>query len=249
MPEQLKTRAIVINAIRWKESSKIVSLYSEKDGLLKLIARGAFRKNNPLAGKLETLCLLNVDYISKKSRSLQILVESELVESYRHLRLDLFRLPYALSMLELIQQTFDEGQADPLFFKFLLEMINSVALAEHPENIFIYFLLKLASYLGFKPQLQQCSAGSAEACANLVYLDLQYGSVSCAHCNPGRSSGILFNKDEYLYLKNLQSINYRRIRTLVLFHQNSKEIIRRLVKFLNYHLGANLKLESLSLLI
>lgn len=248
MSEQKKSRAIVVRTIRWKESSKIVTLYSEEDGLIKMIARGAFRKNNPFAGKLETLSLLRVDYVSKKSRSLQILVESELIKSFQDLRLDLKRVPYALSMLELIQQTFEDGEPDPVFFNFLLEMVQATSVTRYPANALIYFLLKLASYLGFKPQLRLCRGGQDAQCSDSVYLSLNNGSVSCRNCLERVSNGIRFTRDEYLYLKNLQSLNYRRVSNWGRSHKNSAEIISRLVRFINYHFDSNLKLESLSFL-
>jgi len=238
-----------MSAIRWKESSKIVTLYSEDGGLIKLIAHGAFRKNNPFAGKLEALSLLRVDYVQKNSRSMQILVESELLDSFQEIRLDLTRLSHALSMLELIQQTFEDGDPDPVFFKFLLELLNSFSVSKYPANMLIYFLLKLASYLGFKPELQHCVGGNLTTCGNPVYLSLRDGHISCDKCQKISGADLHFSKDEYFFLKYLQSSNYRRLKYVERTHQNSMRIITRLVRFINYHFESELKLESLSYIL
>ena len=79
MKSQLKTKAIIIQSIRWKESSKIVTMYSEALGKIKLIARGAFRKGSPLAGKIETLMLVDAVLEVKESRAINLVKEIDVI--------------------------------------------------------------------------------------------------------------------------------------------------------------------------
>ena len=115
MAELTKSIAFVLNTIRWRESSKIVTLFSKKWGILKVIARGVYRKNSPYAGKLESMNLVEVIISSKSTRSLQILTEVDLIDSYNGIRMDMDRFPYAMGIFELINQTISEHHADEIF--------------------------------------------------------------------------------------------------------------------------------------
>ncbi|HHJ52190.1 MAG TPA: hypothetical protein ENJ89_03250, partial [Caldithrix abyssi] len=50
-----KSNAIILSAIRWHDSSKIITLYAREWGKIKVIAKGALRRTSPFGGKLETL--------------------------------------------------------------------------------------------------------------------------------------------------------------------------------------------------
>ncbi len=185
MPEIKKSRALILNSIRWQESSKIVSLYSRESGKIKVIARGALRNKSPFSGKVEALNLVDVIVSTKSSRSLQILTEVDLVESFNQLHLQIDRFPYALAILEIINQVFDDEHPNDVFFDFTVNMINSIASAEKPEIVFYYFLLKLSSFLGFKPNFDQCKSCASKNFSGNVYFSIEQGAAYCADCAEG----------------------------------------------------------------
>ena len=121
----IKTKALVLSSIRWKESSKIATIYGEQTGKIKIIARGALRSNSFFSGKLESLFLTEVLIDIKSSRSLQVLREIEVIDAFSKLRLDLDKFPFALAIVEVINQIVDQGHPDGVFFNFILEMINA----------------------------------------------------------------------------------------------------------------------------
>ncbi|HQU71220.1 MAG TPA: recombination protein O N-terminal domain-containing protein, partial [Calditrichia bacterium] len=55
MSEVLKTEALILGALRWRESSKIVHLYTRELGAVSVIAKGALRPKSPFRGALEAL--------------------------------------------------------------------------------------------------------------------------------------------------------------------------------------------------
>lgn len=248
MADLIKTKAIILNSIRWKESSKIVTIYGEQTGKVKLIARGALRSNSPFAGKLESLILIELLIDVKKSRSLQIIKEIDVLNSYSNLKLNLQVFPVALSLLEIIYQVFDEAHTDDVFFNFLLEMMDAVAQNQNPQNILIYFLLKLASYLGFKPSLQKCISGDISLCDERVFLSISEGHIFCKNCFVESQNPIALKKDQFFYLKNLQNINHRRIKSIEISRNDFAQIIQSLLKYINFHLEQNVNVDALQLL-
>lgn len=244
----IKTKALILNSIRWKESSKIVTIYGAQTGRLKIIARGALRNNNSFAGKLETLYLAELLIDSRNSRTLQILKEIDVLNTFQKCRLDFNIFPYALSVLEIVNQICEETQADEVFFNFILTIIESINETNKPENIIIYFLLKLASYLGFKPALQHCTSGNFEHCDHRVFLSITDGSIFCKNCIIESKNLLVLTKDQYFYLKNLQNINHRRIKDVVISRDDFAQLIQIVVRYINFHLERTLNIEALQLL-
>jgi DNA repair protein RecO (recombination protein O) len=246
--EKIKTKALVLNSIRWKESSKIMTLYARHFGKVKVIVRGVYRKNSSFAGKLETLMLLDAIIDVKESRSMQILVETDVDNAFMDIRTDLKLLPYGLVILELINQLFTEPQKDEVFFDFIIEMLSGISVSKYPENILLYFLLKLSSYLGFKPALQTCVAGDLSKCDSKVFLAIMEGHVYCKNCNSSSATPLALTRDQFFYLKNLQMQNHRRIKNWGYTMEGAFQLIYLLVDYINYHTDYNLHIDALRLL-
>ncbi len=248
MAEMFKTQALVIHSIRWHETSKIVTLYTKELGLIKVIARGVFRKNSPLAGRLETLNLINAVISFKETRELQILTAADLLDSFTPLKSDLNRLPYALSIMESIQQVIHPGHKDEIFFDFCLQMIYAMIESKHPLLILWYFLLKLSSYLGFKPNFEQCTICQTTGFKNGAYFILQKGGLVCPNCAGQAAPFLKLSDYDLKFLKTLQNYPYKKIQELQTHFGFSVDFTALLLQYLNVHLGHPLKLESLKLI-
>jgi DNA repair protein RecO (recombination protein O) len=248
MTKTIKTKALVLNSIKWKESSKIVTLYSAGLGKTKVIARGAYKNNSVFSGKLESLQYLEAVILVKESRSLQILKEVELINAFNLIRTDLRRFPFGLSIIEIINQAFEDADSDEIFFDFVIEMILALSEIKSPSTVLLYFLLKLSSYLGFKPNFQNCASGDLTKCAGKVFLSMDKGQIFCQNCPATFSNPISLKKNQFFFLKNLQNQNHRRIRRLELDSSDAVSIIQRLITYINFHLENNIHIESLQLL-
>jgi DNA repair protein RecO (recombination protein O) len=201
-----------------------------------------------MSGKTESLLHIDAIIDYKESRSLQMLRDAEIINSYRPLKLDMNRFPYAMGILELITKIFENEQEDALFFTFVLEMINALEESKFPENVFLYFLLKLSSYLGFKPQLQICNGGSDAVCSEKVFVSMTNGQVYCASCTGGSEAPLPLPKSEYFFLKNLQNVNFRRVKNWESHSTDSRRLTRSLVSYINFHLENNISIDALQLL-
>ena len=51
----VKTEGVVLGGIRFRETSKIVTLYTRDRGKLRLVAKGALRPKSRLVGHLEPI--------------------------------------------------------------------------------------------------------------------------------------------------------------------------------------------------
>lgn len=249
MPEILKSDSIILDSIRWKESSKIVTLFSREYGIFKVIARGVYRNKSTFAGKLESLNRVEVIVNSRSSRSLQILTEVDIIDTFKTIRLDLKRLSYALAILELIGQTIRESHSDTVFYDFIIVLLDALQTTETPAVIFIYFLLKLNSYLGFKPNLDHCQVCENNPSSSVVYFSLEKGSIFCKDCAEGAAMLLKIKSDDLDLLRKLQNHPYRKISEFKPKNFPVRYFTNLLVDYLNFHTETNMAIKSLSMLI
>ncbi|MGD9488325.1 MAG: DNA repair protein RecO [Calditrichaceae bacterium] len=247
MTSIIKTRGIVLSSIRWHESSKIVTLYTEKLGKIKVIARGALKDKSSFRGDLEALNELDVIISVKQARSLQILTETELEETFNAVKADWNRLPIALAILELINEVFDEGHADQIFYNFTVSVLRQTGELKTPFTAFWYFLLKLSSFLGFKPNLNNCQTCGADRFDSDVFFSVEQGAVYCDNCARGAGLSIKINPNNFDFLRKLQDYHHRQLKKFEEQSKSSYDFTNILIDYLNHHIDRKIVLNSLSM--
>lgn len=213
-----------------------------------LIAKGALRPKSTFAGNLETLNYVECLVSKKTGRELQILTGINVINSFSQMRLDLRQLPYALALLEILDQVLEGHSADSVFFDFTIHILESIRDSRQPEKIFWYFLLKLVSFLGFRPQLKQCYNCHTQNPSGNLRFHFSDGSVFCADCAANSFAGITLQNQDWLYLRNLQIQPHQKLNELENTANSGFNFTPLLIEYLNFHLEKNLSLKSLQLL-
>jgi DNA repair protein RecO (recombination protein O) len=249
MPQIIKTKALILGSMRWKESSKIVTLFTVDHGKIKVIARGALRNKSPFSGKLESLNYAEVIINEKKSRSLQILNDIDIINSFNNLRMQYDHMPYAMAILEIIQQIFENEFNDEVFFNFAVELLYAVEKSEYPETVLWYFLLKLSSYLGFRPVLSMCASCKKTNFLRPVKLSIENGRIYCHECPSDSLLNERLSPQSLSILQRLQHYPHKKIAAFTAPTNNKQNITALLIRYLNFHLDKQLTVRSLQLLI
>lgn len=249
MPKLIKSDALILHSIRWHESSKIVTLYAREWGKIGVIARGALKPKSPFAGSIETLNQINCTISMKSGRELQILTELDVLNSFSGVRLDLDRLPYAMAISELLNQVLHDHEADAVFFDFTSAMLRNIESAHYPQIIFWYFLLKFSSFLGFRPQLNQCHSCHSAPSAGAVWFNLTQGAIFCADCVSNSAAGIKLDHAQWRFLTQLQTYPHKKIQDFSFDNVKNFNFTPLLLEYMNFHTEKNVVLKSLQLLL
>lgn len=248
MTNLIKTRALIINAIKWKDSSRIVTLFTENRGKIKVIAHGAAREKSPFRGKLETLNLVESILSFRESRSLQVLTELTVLSDFRILKSDFSKMACAFAVIEVIDHVFHEEETDSVFFDFLAVLLGNLEKTGQPKWIWWFFLLKIASYLGFKPDLDAC-AFCGQKPVQKVYFAIGKGVVYCSECLSGDEPVRVLDTEEYGTLLRIQHSHHKKIGLGITGEETGQcDLTGLLIDYLNTHLGYDLHLKSLDLM-
>jgi len=167
------TKAIILRVIDYQESSKILTVLSEEHGKIALIAKGAKKPKNKLAGILETGAVLDVVYYYKQSRGVQILTEASVYYSTDSFRKDFERAAILYSTLELLSQLLHEHEVNEPIFIFALNFIQWLGDAEETyPSVFTYVQIRLAEITGIG------LVSALTRIPEIAYLNISSGTIS-----------------------------------------------------------------------
>jgi DNA repair protein RecO (recombination protein O) len=242
-----KTSALVLKSIDWKDSSKITTLFTRELGKLNVIAKGAKKSGSRYRGLLESLNLIEAFIYLSPSRELQTLGDISLEYSFNTMRRDLLKTGYAFGVLELLDSFFAYSNPDSTFFDFNKRMLQALEDSDNEQVIFWYYLLKLASYLGFKPEFTLCRKCGEQVSGDEIHFSMNEGSVICKSCLPAGENGLKISKADLKILARIQQTKHTSIARLGLILNQKLNITDFLLQYIQFHTGQKLILNGLKL--
>ena len=180
-PRTYQTEAIVIKQSKLGESDKILTIYTLEFGKLKAVAKGACRPKSKLGGNVEPLTF-SLMYLAR-GRNLDIVTQSQIINSFPGLKNDLWRMACGIYILELIDSFTLENSKNRLLFDFLVGILDQLSKPDNNEIILRYFELQLFHYLGYRPQLHHCVGCDSPLKPVVNFFSPSQGGALCPHCN------------------------------------------------------------------
>jgi len=179
----VKTDAVVLHTRRFRESSKIVTLYTREHGKMAVVARGVVQPKSKYGSALQPMAHLNTIIYRKEGRDLQNLSIAEPIERYGLIQSSLERMTAALTIVELVNAVMhDEDRNEPLF-ETLVAALRALNQPDADESsVQLWFLIRLAVILGYAIRTDECGvcdepfAGTRE----MIPYSLSIGAPLCA---------------------------------------------------------------------
>lgn len=149
-----KTRGIVFRFTKFRETSIIVTIFTEQFGLQSYIVNGVRSKSaTQKIALFQPLTLLNLVVYHRENANIERIKEVHCLHPYQHLNSDLRKCTIAIFLAELINKTIKhESHTAPVFDFLFSSMIALDALHENIENFHLVFMIRLARFLGFGVQ-------------------------------------------------------------------------------------------------
>ena len=181
------TRALVLQAFPYSETSKILRLYTWDHGLASVIAKGALRPRSRYGGVLEPFTEGVATFYHRYGRDLHTLSGFDLVRSRQALGRSLTGFAGASLLAELVLRVGTE-EAHPELYETLAAAWEAIAAAPGAEGALAAALTgawTLVSLLGYEPQTDHCIVCERPlAAAEPVRFDTTAGGVACTRCRP-----------------------------------------------------------------
>lgn len=156
----VKTRALVLSEKPYKERDRLVTLFTEEEGKVTAIVKGARNPRSQLASA--TRLFAWSEFVYWPGKTFAKVQEASLIDSFYAIGEDLNTMMLASYPLELVRSFYDENQKDSALLKVLVFFLYYLAHEEQAdkEMLTLAFQLKLADAAGIRPDLTPPEGGS-----------------------------------------------------------------------------------------
>lgn len=196
MSEIIKTEAVVLSKMDYRDTSKIATFFTLEHGKMTGIIKGARSSKSGIGKMVDSFNHINLVIYKKSTRDLQYITQADFISFYPSIKSDLEKLKYSSAVLELVQALTVEEEAHPRLFRGIIKILglfeNS---SEPPAFLLIKFILFFLKEIGYEFPLKNCSSCRREINPQRnIYFS--YGSgIVCEDCRNGMQDAFLFSKE------------------------------------------------------
>lgn len=184
----VKTKGLVLREVTYKEADRIITVFSETDGIISAKARGALRKNSKYSAGTQMLTYSDFVFVSRDGKL--SVSEANVIESFEDMRTDIAALSLGTYFAECIETLLVENQPDADLLQLILNSLFALSRNMYsPQKIKAAFELRLMSLSGYEPQLEGC-ADCGEDFPGKMRFGIAEGCIFCPECAMGRGMGI-----------------------------------------------------------
>lgn len=253
------TAAVVLRRINYGETDKILTLYSRDRGRFSAIAKGARKAVSRLSGATELLTLTKFGMAAGKS--LEIVSQAEIKESFPRLRGELPRLAHAIYLADLVDHSVEDHEPNPLLYDLLVAGLYLLQRDIVPEITARWFEVQFIQDLGYAPNYWECSVCGEQVPGTfpqdeIFGLSTSQGAVLCPrHARPASvADHSALTYESVAFLQTLTALGPdegHRLPSITMPSTKSLNLARlALRRFIRYRLERDLKsldfLDSLS---
>ena len=232
-----KIEGIVVSEVDYKESSKIINILSPTDGIVGILARGTKKIKSNLSSVTSKLTY-GYFHVNYKENGLSTLIEVDVIDSFRKIRLDIDLISYASYILELANMVYKHDN-DSNIYDLLIASLKKINEGYDYEVITSILELKLLEYLGIMPVIDRCVGCGAKD--GIVTISSYKGGYICRNC---LGNEVLVDIKTIKLLRMFYLVDIDKISKLDVSVKSKEEITRFIDDYYDRYSGLYLKTKE-----
>ncbi|WP_010531022.1 DNA repair protein RecO [Lentibacillus jeotgali] len=149
-----KMQGIVMKTQDYGETHKIVTIFSDRNGKISAIARGAKKPKSRMAAVTQPF--IHGDFHIYLNSGLSTIQQGDVINSLRRIREDIIKTAYGSYIVELTDKLTDSHLPNHYLFDQLYQTLNWIAEYEDADIPIMMYELKLFNTGGFAPIVDKC---------------------------------------------------------------------------------------------
>ncbi|MEK6589529.1 MAG: DNA repair protein RecO, partial [Nitrospinota bacterium] len=249
------TDAIVLKSINLGEADKIVTLFTQRYGKIKGVAKGARRVKSRFGASLEPLTYSNLIYFGKENTSLYKINSCDILEPFSKCKGNFDRLKRALFLSDFINSALRELDVNARIFELSLNTLRVFDKVEETRRLDIYldiFALRFLSASGFSPKLTNCISCSKTSPLLMgggmggggdyrIGFNILKGGIVCSECLNGSEDVIRISSGIINFMKKAISMDVSNLGRLNLSHGMERELHKIIRDYIRAHMHMEIK--------
>ncbi len=233
-----KTEGIILHGIKYGDSGRIVTVYTEAFGRSSFLLQGIHaKKSTGKANLLQPLFLLDMEVDHRQGRELQRARELKICHPYQSVPFDVVKSSQAMFLAEMLYRVLKEEEARPELFQFLSHSLQIFDLMRDGNaNFHLSFLIQLTRYLGFAPTNNWSEDRS--------FFDMASGIF--AENRPPHP--YFLDPAESRILSEFVNTSYEELGNIALSASTRNQLVLKITDYFSLHLGIRLQIKSLDVL-
>jgi DNA repair protein RecO (recombination protein O) len=158
--QSCRCEALVLGTMDYRESDRIVTLFTLEHGKVKGIARGAKKSVRRFGGSLELFARLRTELVLREG--LVGISSADILTVFPAIRKDLAKIGLAGYACELTDLLLPEGMCNPRLFRLLNSYLEHLDNSPASSSDRRFFEMNFLNVLGYCPSLEQCATCASD---------------------------------------------------------------------------------------
>ncbi|SHG86182.1 DNA replication and repair protein RecO [Thermosyntropha lipolytica DSM 11003] len=234
------SRAIILKSLDYQDADKLVTIFSEREGKIRAVAKGVKKPKSSLRAVLQPFTHSFL-YLSR-GRDLDLITQGRLLDFYPRIREDLGSTLYTAYIMELLDKSLVERAPLGPLYNETLQVLNYINDKGAKSLVIRYFEIRLIQELGYRPVLEACAACGQK---NLTTrFNLAEGGVLCHDCAGFLKTDFMLSGEAFSLLKFLQRADWKSLDRIKASSEALSSLEQLLEKYLEYHLESRFSLKN-----
>ncbi|SDS40756.1 DNA replication and repair protein RecO [Polaribacter sp. KT25b] len=151
------TKAIVLSALKFGDTSLIVKCYTQEEGVKSYLVRGILKpkKSGLKAAYFQPLTQLRIVANHNNKNTLNSIKEVQVIHPYKTFHTDIVKQSVVLFLSEVLSSSIQEEEQNSALYKYLETAFIWLDMHDKVANFHLLFLLNLTGFLGFYPDTSE----------------------------------------------------------------------------------------------
>ena len=239
-----KTRSVVLKEIKFRDQSKICSLYTRDFGRISVILKGGRNPKSRLSGLFSTGNLLEVVLYNRSNRDIQLVSEARIIRSPMTAEPSIERFSAVYRLIEMVKNSTGNEEKNVRLFDVLSLTLETLCRpCRNIDAAVAWFLLRLISDMGFEPSIEHCVVTGKpimtmlqEASVGKLHLIYDPGGVALDRATTSpKFSGQLLPIPVYLLMRTLANLDISLIDDIDIPPDESRQLCDILQNYCSMH--------------
>lgn len=229
-----RSRGIVLQYTKYGDTSLIVRVFSEQNGLQSFLIKGAYGRHSKFRPAFfQPLTLIDFVSRTKVNRDLQFMTEVAIETPFMSIPFDAVKSSIVFYISELLTKTIVENTANKPLFDFIHGSMLWLDLCNGSFNNFhLHFSIELSKYLGFRPRTEPYKQDNVFDLMNGVFKDYST-SIQC-----------FIPADLCAVFKQLCETGINNIDQLPLQNESRRALLQHIITYYQLHVAGFKGLKS-----